>query len=108
MISAGRACNWEQGERVRLDHGAFGHGGRLNLVAAVTVRPGNTRRAIHSQESAACRWIVETDDSKSRLKDRFYRIGGMLFVKFAFFVDSTYPMGQHRQAHADVAEWQTR
>ncbi len=93
MVPAGRACNWEQGERVRLVNNAFGQGGRLDLVAAVTVRPGNTRRASHSQESAACRWIVETDDSEDGSQDRCYRIGGMLFVKFAFFADFTYPLG---------------
>jgi len=54
MGPARRAFDWEQGERVPL---------RWDLVAAVRVRPDNTRQTTSCQLSAFGR-MAETDDGR--------------------------------------------
>ena len=103
MGPARRACDWEQGERVPP---------RWDLVAAVRVRPDNTRQATNRQLSAFG-WMAETDDGRlgadwvtvsHSLQNRGYKPPASALRKTQRgCVWASRPL-----QNADVAEWQTR
>lgn len=90
MGPARRAFDWEQGERVPP---------RWDLVAAVRVRPDNTRQTTNCQLSAFGR-MAETDDGRLVTA---YRIGGTT-THFCTGEDERVRLGIQTAKIADVAE----